>query len=257
MFSLYDDRSAVSRLNSAGVIHAPPGELTSLLATSQRLGALTDGAFDVTVQPLWQVFARHFSRAGADPGGPSGAEIAQARALVDYRALDVGSDRVRLRRRGMAVTLNGIAQGYITDRIAELLKAEGIGEVLVDMGELRGLGHHPDGRPWRAGIVNPLSPREFSRVINVSDTAVASSGAYGTRFGAEGKHHHLFDPKTGGSARHRAGVTVTAPTATLADGLSTAFAVMPTPLVREVMAHFRGVTATLTGLDGRVEIASA
>ncbi len=169
----------------------------------------------------------------------------------------MGFDRIRFLRPGMAVTLNGIAQGYITDRITDLLKAEGIGKVLVDMGELRGLGRHPDGRPWRVGVINPLSPKEFSRIINVSDTAVASSGAYGTRFGGDGKHHYLFDPKTGTSANYHAGVTVTAPTATLADGLSTAFAVMPTHRVREARGHLQEVTVTITGLDGRVETFAA
>lgn len=251
VFSLFDPSSSLSSLNRQGLLDSPPPELLFLLTESQRVGALTGGAFDVTVQPLWRLFAGHFSQADADPAGPPVAAIDQARSLVDFRRIDVTPRLVRYHRPGMAVTLNGIAQGFITDRVAALLKAQGMARVLIDMGELRGLGRHPDGRPWRVGVTDPLSPGEFSHVVDVADQAIASSGGYGTRFGSGGNHHHLFDPNTGNCAPYHAGVTVMAPTATLADALSTTFAVMPTPRVNGIVERFKGVTVTLTEPDGR------
>jgi hypothetical protein len=103
----------------------------------------------------------------------------------------------------MAITLNGIAQGYITDRIADLLRHEGFEQAVVDLGEWRALGSHPEGRPWRAAT------REGS--IALSDNALAVSSGAGTAFETSARFHHIFDPATGASAstlarsrRHRA-----------------------------------------------------
>ena len=149
VFSLYRGDSALSALNRDGVLADPPPDLVRLMAESRRISELSAGAFDVTVQPLWRLYAAHFSEPGADPKGPPAQAIAQALSLVDYGAVTVDSGRIALARPGMAVTLNGIAQGYITDRVAELLRRAGADRVLIDLGEARGLGRHPSGRPWR------------------------------------------------------------------------------------------------------------
>lgn len=252
LFSLFDTGSSISVLNREGRLEQPASDLVALLKQSQHVGNMTDGAFDVTVQPLWQLFARHFSHENPDPAGPTRIDIEQARSLVDYRALKINADRVRFQKEGMAITLNGIAQGFITDRVADLLKAGGVDRVLVDMGELRGVGRHPDERPWRIGLIDPLSPGAFSQTIDLDDRAVASSGGYGTPFGAEGLHHHLFDPKTGVSAVYHAGITVIAPTATMADALSTGFAALPLDDIRAVVQGLDHVTAIITQADGTI-----
>lgn len=88
--------------------------------------------------------ARHL-QAGTTP---SAEEVVAARQLVGWQGIEVEPSRLALARRGMAVTLNGIAQGYITDRVAEMLRGAGMGNVLVSLGETRALGPHPEGRPW-------------------------------------------------------------------------------------------------------------
>ena len=226
IFSLYRPDSALSRLNRDAVLEAPPLDLVVLLNEAKRYGDLTGGAFDVTVQPLWDLYARHFADPAADPLGPPEAAVAAARALVDYRRIDVAPGRIALRHPGMAVTLNGIAQGYITDRVADRLRVAGMERVLVHLGETRALGLAEDGRPWRVGIVDPAVPGAApARMIDLTEGAVATSGGYGTRFSPH--CHHLFDPATGRNANHVESVTVTAPTATAADALSTALAVLP------------------------------
>jgi thiamine biosynthesis lipoprotein len=252
VFSLYRADSALRRLNRDGLLEAPPTDLVRLLAQAAAFGRNTGGAFDPTVQPLWQLYAGHFARPGADPAGPPAGAVRAARALVDVRALRVEPDRIAFGAKGMAVTLNGIAQGYITDRVTERLKAEGMDRVLVDMGELRALGHHPSGRPWTVGLADPADPNRTVETLDLTGGALATTGGYGTRFDADGRFTHLFEPASGACAVHWQAVTVQAPDATTADALSTALSVVPEDRVPAILAAHPGVTARFTRPDGRV-----
>ncbi|MBP2229493.1 thiamine biosynthesis lipoprotein [Azospirillum agricola] len=252
LFSLYRPDSALRRLNRDGSLAEPPGDLLRLLSEAVAFGRRTDGAFDVTVQPLWQLHAAHFGRPGADPAGPPEAAVAAARGLVDWRGLRVSPERVAFARGGMAATLNGIAQGYVTDRVGELLRRQGMDRVMVDLGEIRALGSRPDGRPWRVGLKDPADESRLSETLEIADRAVATSGGYGTRFDAAGRFSHLFDPATGRSAAHWSAVTVVAADATTADALSTALSILPAGKAETLLAGFPGVTARLTRPDGGV-----
>jgi thiamine biosynthesis lipoprotein len=250
IFSLYRADSAVSRLNAAGALEVPPLELVELLGRAAAVSRATDGVFDVTVQPLWQLYAAHFARPDADPAGP---DLRKVLPLVDWRGVVVEAGRIRFARPGMAITLNGIAQGYITDKVADLLRANGIGEVLLDLGEVRALGRHPSGRPWRVGLADPRSGTD-SRLLeklDITDAAVATSGGYGTLFDPAGRHTHLLDPRSGGSARAARGVTVVADDATTADALSTAFALMTDAAIAARIQSLRGLRV-LVAEGGRV-----
>jgi len=251
VFSLYRADSALARLNRDGALRDPPGDLVRLLEEAVAWGRRSEGAFDVTVQPLWQLYAGHFARPGADPAGPPATAVEAARRLVDYRALEVSAERISFARRGMAVTLNGIAQGYVTDRVAERLRAEGMTRVLVDLGEIRALDGHPDGRPWTVGLEDPLRGGPGA-TLPVEDRAVATSGGYGTRFDAAGRFTHLFDPASGRSATRWAAVTVAAPDATTADALSTALSVLPEERAAGLLRGLPEVGARLTRPDGTI-----
>jgi thiamine biosynthesis lipoprotein len=222
VFSLYRADSALSRLNRDGSLDAPPLDLVTLLARARRWSDWSAGAFDVTVQPLWRLYADHFAAPGADPDGPPDHAVEAARALVDYRALDIAPHRVAFARPGMAATLNGIAQGYITDRVADLLRAEGLEHVLIDLGELRVLGTRPGGNPWRVGLADPSRAGRLVDTLDVVDRAVATSAVTGTRFDAAGRHHHVFDPHRGRPGNGLLSASVVAHRATDADALSTA-----------------------------------
>jgi thiamine biosynthesis lipoprotein len=250
LFSLYRADSDLIALNRHGAIAAPAAELVELLSESQRYSALTDGAFDVTVQPLWDFYVEYFSRPDAAPEGPPAEAIAAILHRVGNDALLVDRNRVAFAKRGMAVTLNGIAQGYITDRVVDLLRSEGITQTLVDMGETRCLDTHPTGRPWRVGIADPDQPSQVKESLAVVNQAVATSGGYGFRFDAEGRFNHLFNPKSGESPHAYQSVTVVAPTATAADALSTAFSLMDGPDIDRVLSKVDNTTAYLIMGDG-------
>ena len=245
IYSLYRHGSAIARLNRDGRLDNPPPELAALLSRARWWSEATGGAFDVTVQPLWKLFRDHFSNPAADPDGPPQAVVAQARRLVDYRALEIGPGRVALGRPGMAVTLNGIAQGDITDRVTELLRAEGLTQSLIQLGEVRALGSHPKGRPWRVGIKDPRDNSSLVAEADLVDRAIATSSVTGTVFGSAGRLHHLFDPRSGWPSRGLVSASVIAKQAADADALSTALVTASQQLTLEPYAD-RGIEWVLT-----------
>ncbi len=247
VFSLWDRDSELSRLNRDGALADASADLANLVEETQHIAAVSGGAFDPTVQPLWACCERSFL-AGA--GEPDRRAIDTALALVDHRAIDVAGDRIAFARPGMAMTLNGIAQGAITDRIADLLRNEGFDHVMVDLGEVRTLGSHPEGRPWRVAIDDPRRPIGAAHDVLIADQSLAVSAGYGTAFDAAGHWHHLFDPATGHSAGRMLDVTVVAPRATTADALSTAIFVAGEARAPALLAAYPGSRAIVTRLDG-------
>jgi len=241
IFSLYRADSALSRLNAAGELRHPPVELVELLSASLALSRASDGAFDPTVQPLYRLYEAHFRVPGAAAQGPGSDAIAQALRRVDHRRVQVSADRVAFGASGMAVTLNGIAQGYVTDRVADRLRSEGFDGVVIDLGEARAAGRRADGRAWTAAVVDPDEPSRTLFEVAMGDAAgqvaaLATSAGAGTRFGPDPRVHHLLDPRTGRSANRYAQVSVAAPRATIADGLATALSVAAPDRARQLLA---------------------
>ncbi|MDP6952707.1 MAG: FAD:protein FMN transferase [Alphaproteobacteria bacterium] len=250
LFSLHVADSEISRLNREGMLDAPALDTVYLLSEAKRFGEVTDGAFDISVQPLWRLYAEHFT---ANPGSneaPDTAAVDAARALVDFRAIEVDNSRVAFARPGMAVTLNGIAQGYITDKVAALLRSEGIANVLLDLGENIAIDGHPEGRPWRIGLIDPFAPQDYDDVVEIENRAVATSGGYGTMFGADPRNHHLFSPANGMSANHHASVSVLADKAMTADALSTGLFVSPYATAEHAVASLPGLEVRITEANG-------
>lgn len=246
IFSLYRRGSALCRLNRDGGLDAPPPELVELLSVCRGLHRATGGVFDPTVQPLWELYARRFSRWPEAAGGPDRADREQVLEVIGLHRVEIAPARIEFGRPGMGITLNGIAQGYLTDRIAAWLLRSGVANALVDVGEIRAFGR-PRGRGgWRIGLAAPegaeAGATAYSEVIELAEGAVATSSPAGYRFGGDPRRHHLFDARTGASALAPRTVTVVAPVATLADGLSTAFAMMPPSRARTIAAAFPGVT---------------
>ena len=250
VFSLYRPDSALCHLNRDGELCDPPFDLVRLLSDSARLSEISGGAFDVTVQPLWGLYAGHFQRPNADPSGPSKVAIEQALGRVDYHAITIAADRIAFARPGMAVTLNGIAQGYVTDRVADLLQRQGVEHVLVDLDEVRAIGPRADGSPWRVGIADPRRPERALKTIALVDGSFGTSGGYGTTFDASGRFNHLIDPATGGCANRYLSVSVASPLAATCDGLSTALSVMPPERAQASLAAMGPATATFVMMDG-------
>src|SRR5207248_7661760 len=133
----------------------------------------------------------------------------------------------------------------------DLLRNEGFERAVVDLGEFRTLGRHPDGHAWRVGIRNGMSQDGVSgggiaRTVELEDMALAVSGGYGTTFEPSGRFHHIFDPRTGASANSLTDVAVIGPRATSANGLSTAICVAGEARAGALLAAYPGTRAILT-----------
>ncbi len=251
VFSLFREGSALSRLNRAGELNPAPDALLQVLGRCRELHDASAGAFDPTVQPLWTLYAEHYGQAGASAEGPSEASLVAALQHVGYQR--VLCDGHALRCHGTQLTLNGIAQGYLTDRARDILAAHGLPHALINLGEFRALGPRPDGTAWRLAISHPEVPwRTLAEVQLPAGAALATSAAMGTAFDSGGRNHHLFDPRTGRSVQGWRSVTVQAADATLADGLSTALAVAAPGDAARIVAQFPGTGAVLLGQDQKL-----
>ncbi len=249
IFSLYRPDSALSRLNRDGRCDAPPLDLVELLALCGRINRATDGAFDPTIQPLWALYAEHFA-AAPESGGPSADAIAAALDKTGWRHVEFDAGGIAFRRDGMALTLNGIAQGFITDRVSALLKSHGITDVLVDLGEINAVGsQEKNGDGWQVRL-DPAHSGNGPAVM-LKDRAVASSATAGTLFDENPAFGHILDPRTGRpAASDLQGVSVIAPDAALADGLSTAALVLGLEGLKHSLGNFEQVDARALCADG-------
>ncbi len=210
VFSLYRADGELSRLNAAGVLAAPSPDLVECLGLCGQVYAATGGLFDPTIQPLWAEYAQAVTEARAPRTDA---------AEIGWQGVQMSSARIVLRP-GMALTLNGIAQGFIADRVAGLLRRAGLRDVLVDMGEIAAVGGDPRGGDWPVGIKD--GPR-----IGLRDRALATSAPLGTVFDAEGRIGHILNPLTRQPAQSPwRQVSISAPQAALADALSTAACLM-------------------------------
>jgi thiamine biosynthesis lipoprotein len=240
--SLFRDESDICRLNRDKRFDGPSSDLRAALTLARDVAEATGGLYDPTVQPLWEAhvdwFADNLARAL-----PPDALIEKARALVDWRKLALSDAAVRIGAQ-QRLTLNGLGQGYVTDRVAGLLRARGLDHVLVDLGEQLALGPRESGLPW-------MVAREGGAPIALRDGGLATSEGSGCIFGANGEAHHLFDPRSGRSARHWRRITVHHRHAAVADALSTALYAAGPQEMAVIVAKFPGVMVWATDRDGQ------
>lgn len=226
LFSLYRDQSWISRLNNVGradISH----DLADLLTLCDQLHTLTDGLFDPTVQALWTSAAE-------------GNDTEAARTLVDWRRVKIGPD-IQLGD-GQAITLNGIAQGWATDRVAEALTAHGFQDALVNIGEFRA-----DAGDWRIGLSDPNEG--LVRDIRLSGGAVATSSPQADLIAGK---PHILGPR--GEAPVWSTVSVEAKTAILADAISTALCLAPRSMAQKIAQHSQIHAITLVAPNGDLEV---
>ncbi|HEY5912494.1 MAG TPA: FAD:protein FMN transferase [Verrucomicrobiae bacterium] len=247
VLSLYRPDSELCRLNREGTLTPPHPYLVEVVTKARQLSELSGGAFDVTVQPLWDLYATA-KRAGRTPG-PS--ELEMARRKVNWRKLTVTPDLIKLEERGMAVTLNALAQGFAADRALAALRCHSIQHALVNTGEIGAIGRKETGEPWTVGIQHPRKPDAYVALASLVDCCMATSGDYATRFSDDYVRHHIFDPANGESPQELASATVTAPAGLDADGLATAILVLGREKGLKLLQAFPKAEAFLVLKDGQ------
>ena len=252
--SLYDPQSELSWANAHaadGPAKVEPG-LFRVLDRARSIHDETDGAFDVTVGPLMKCW-RFFRGQGAIP--PQ-ADIDEALTLVGmgHVRLDPQEKTVRFDRPGVTIDLGGIAKGYAVDRAAQLLRESGVTSALIHGGwsTVYALGHTPDGEPWRVGIRHPHDAERRLCAVELTDTALSTSGSYEKSFEVEGVvYSHIMDPRTGWPAQGMLSASIVTPSALDADALSTAFFVMGVERTRACCGRHPGTGAIVVADRGR------
>lgn len=211
--------SEIYALNNCGTdwIDLSP-EVTRLLKASKRYSDLSDGYFDPTVKPLVDLWMEKVEESGKIPNQ---SELSEAIELVGYKGIIINENRgeVRLSKRGMEVTLGGIAKGYAVDRACKILSERGIDQALVNIGgDIRAMG----SKSWTVAIQHPRKERDYLGKIELENAAIATSGDY-RRFFLLGSRriHHIINPKNGQPATEAMSVTVIADNCLAADALST------------------------------------
>lgn len=227
--STYRDDSLVSRFNQlpAGACMAMPDGVLSLVRAGQRLAEESEGAFDLTLEPLLDLWG--FGPQGRAMQVPSAAALAEARRRTGQQHLRIEGQRL-CKEVALQLDFNALAAGHAVDLLAARLVELGVGSFLVDVtGELKALGRKPDGQPWRIAIEAPRDDQRVAqRVLSLDGLGVSTSGDYRNYFEEDAvRYSHTLDPQTGAPIGHKlASVTVADASALRADGLSTLLMVL-------------------------------
>ena len=246
--------SALSRFNADDrgewVIVDP--ELAAVMAYALELASQSDGAYDITVGPLVNLWGF-----GPDPATqtvPPAAEIAAARARVGWRKVEVDLATHRARKQpGVRVDLSSLGKGRGVDRVAEWLDTQGVDNYLIDLsGKLRARGRNALGNPWRVAVERPGADAGSETaaidpaVLTLRDESVATAGDYRRFFETGGRHYsHIIDPRTGEPVTHHTvSSTVVAADCMQADAWATVFMVMRPDAARALAERF-GLAALL------------
>ncbi len=227
LLSVTLESSEISRLNAAAGEKAVSlsEDTQRLLEEGKHYWEATDGCFDIAIAPV--VKAWGFTE--AEHHVPSQAELDALLPLTDPADVILEQGTAYLAQEGMAVDLGGIAKGYASDRVAELLRSKGVEKAILSLGgNVYGIGTKPDGELWQVALANPLDANDYCGLISIADQAVVTSGGYQRYFEEDGKrYHHIIDPKTGYPADNELlSVTIISESGTRADALSTALFVM-------------------------------
>ena len=256
-FSLFLERSLIKELNTRGELNNPPSEFYHLLKAALRISEHSKGRFDPTVQPLFMAFKSCARDREAHAWGRPwevDERVVKARALVDWQNVICTPDQIAFVQPGMGLTLNGIAQGFITDRAVDILKAAGFDQTLVNFGEYNARMPKPGTDGWRIELGRSTEDGPKRPVWSLKNSALAASERSGYVFDETLDLHHMLDPKSGTSARFWREIYVEATNATLADGASTALFATPPDEVGGLTEKLKITRALLIDCNGRLKL---
>lgn len=248
LLSVTDEESEIYALNHRTTSNVS-SETANLITEAVKISNETDGAFDITLYPISLLWG--FT--GDENRIPKEDEIKTALKYTGYKKIAVNGNNVSLPDK-MMLDLGGIAKGYASDRVCEILKENGIKSAVVSLGgNVRTIGKKPNGSLWKVGIASPFG-KESEQSIKVGESAVVTSGGYQRNFTVDGKtYHHIIDPKNGYPAESEiASVTVITKNGAEADALSTAFFVMGAEKTKEYCKNHSGISAVIIMQDGEI-----
>lgn len=243
LLSTYKNDSALMRFNhSQSLSPWPVSEaMADIVTTALRIGKKTDGAIDITVGPLVNLWG--FGPDKQPLKVPTQAQIEAAKAKTGLQHLTVidQAQQQYLQKDlpDLYVDLSTVGEGYAADHLARLMEQEGIARYLVSVGgALNSRGMNAEGRPWRVAIQKPTDRENaVQAVVDINGHGISTSGSYRNYYELDGKRlSHVIDPQTGRPITHNlVSVTVIAPTALEADGWDTGLMVLGAEKAKEVV----------------------
>ncbi len=252
--SIYDNQSEAFQLNQNGYLDNPSAELFQMMTLSRDYYELTDGSFDIAVQPLLELWEGGLWQESLEV---QQSKIDKTLALIDLTNIAIAENRIEFKKKGMKITLGGIAKGYAVDEALEVLSQVGIEHALVDAGgDMATIGAKPEGEPWNVALVNPDDASQSLAAFQFADKAVATSGNYQRYFNPEKTAHHIINPKTGFSAGGCISVTVIADSGTQADVLATSVFVMGPEAGMKLVESLDGIECLIVDAERNIHRSS-
>ena len=255
LLTTFDEGSETNLINrNAGIMPVKvSAETFYLVRRSIKLSDLTQGAFDITYgsvdKRLWNFDTTMTSL-------PDPAIARRSVRLINYRniILDNLNLTVFLKEKGMRIGFGGIGKGYAADRARTLLQNEGVKDGFVNAaGDLTAWGNQPDGKPWTIGIANPDAKQYPFSTLQISDSAVATSGNYEKFVVIDGnKYSHTIDPKTGLPVTGIKSVTIISPHAEVSDALATPVMIMGTEVGLDLINQIHGIGCIIVDDHNRI-----
>lgn len=231
----FNPSSPVAHLNRNGWLENPPQPLRTVLDRSLQISDSTQGDFDITVAPVLDYFLGLSRPVVRRP--ELDVQVAKRELLVDYKSVSLSGLRIRLSRPGMAISLDGIAKGYVVDQGIAALRGAGIEYALIDAGgDLRAIAGNDPQVFWNVGIVDPAHSSRVAAVVRLRNAALSTSGNYHVFFSADRRLFHIINPHTGYSPDKYSSVTVMADEAVNSDALSVAVFSMSLPRLKNLLA---------------------
>jgi thiamine biosynthesis lipoprotein len=255
LLTTFNDNSQTAEINAcAGIrpVHVD-NEVFELIFRALKISALTQGAFDITYgsldKRLWNFDVLMTSL-------PDDETARKAVRLINWRnvILDREQQTVYLKEKGMRIGFGGIGKGYAADKARDLLQKKGVKSGIVNAsGDLVTWGQQPDGKPWTIGIASPYHRRLPFASLDLTNTAIATSGSYEKFAVIDGKRYsHTIDPRTGLPVTGIKSVTMICPSGELADALATPVMVMGCKVGLNLINQLKGVACIVIDDDDKL-----
>jgi thiamine biosynthesis lipoprotein len=229
-------------------------ELFDLVERAINISKLTDGAFDISYASMDKIWKFD----GSMKSMPTSEEVKSSVAKVGYQNIEMNPVKrtIFLKLPGMKLGLGGIGQGYIADKIKELLSSKGINSGLINVsGDISAWGAQPDGTDWKVGIKNPLNKNKIFAFFPLLNSSVETSGSYEKYVTFNGKRYsHIIDTRTGYPASGLVSVTIFAKSTELADAIATGVFVLGKEVGMNLVNQLPGIGCIMVDDSGKISV---
>ena len=227
-------------------------EVYDLVERAIKVSQLTSGAFDISYASMDKIWKFD----GSMKAMPTPEAIKQSVARIGYQkiVLDAKAQTIYLKEKGMKLGLGGIGQGYIADKIKDLLLSKGCTSGIVNVsGDINAWGYQTTGKPWTVAIVNPMNKSKVFATFPLENSAVETSGSYEKYVVFDGKRYsHIIDPRTGYPAQGVVSVSVFAKQTEIADALATGIFVLGVDVGLDLVNQLKGIGCIIVDDKGEI-----